>query len=108
MDYLDVPPEKIVVERSLGTLGVEGDRRRIDIGIPDAEDNLMVIVECKYSLEGRSEHAFIQAQDYLADLHAKYFFVTDGMTFTGYRYRYMHFEQMEEIPKYHELAAVKL
>ena len=108
MDYLDVPSEKIVVERSLGTLGVEGDRRRIDIGIPDAEDNLMVIVECKYSLEGRSEHAFIQAQDYLTDLHAKYFFVTDGMIFTGYRYRYMHFEQMEEIPKYHELAAVKL
>ena len=103
VDYMKVPSERIIVERSLSTLGVEGNRRRIDIGILDPEDKLNAVVECKYSLGGHNEPAFIQAQEYLMDLHARYFFVTDGMTFKGYRYKYMCFEQLEKIPKYEEL-----
>ena len=102
-NQLKVPSDRIVVEQSLSTLGVEGDKRRIDIGILDPDGNLTVVVECKCSLVGDSEHAFIQAQDYLTELHARYFFVTDGMIFKGYRYRYMCFEQLKKIPGYDEL-----
>lgn len=104
MDYMQVPSEKIIVERSLSTLGVEGDRRRIDIGILDSEDDLIAVVECKYSLVGYNEPAFVQAQDYLMDLHARIFFVTDGMIFMGYRHQLMNFVLLEEIPKYEQLV----
>lgn len=33
---LKVPQDKIIVERALGSLGVAGSRKRIDIGILDA------------------------------------------------------------------------
>lgn len=105
IDCLKVPSDRIVVECALSTLGVEGDKRRIDIGILDPENSVAAVVECKCSLVGYNEPAFIQAQDYLMDLHARYFFVTDGMTFRGYRYRYMYFEQLEEIPGYEELLS---
>lgn len=105
IDCLKVPADRIVVECALSTLGVEGDKRRIDIGILDPENSVAAVVECKNSLVGYNEPAFIQAQDYLMDLHARYFIVTDGMTFRGYRYRYMYFEQLEAIPGYEELLS---
>ncbi|MBQ4302948.1 MAG: type I restriction enzyme HsdR N-terminal domain-containing protein [Lachnospiraceae bacterium] len=105
IDCLEVPSDRIVVECALSTLGVEGDKRRIDIGILDPENSVAAVVECKCSLVGHNEPAFIQAQDYLMDLHARYFFVTDGMIFKGYLYRYMCFEQLEEIPGYEELLS---
>ena len=103
IDYMEIPSDRIVVERSLSKLGIEGDRRRIDIGFFDPEGGFMAVVECKESLVGFNENAFVQAQDYLFDLHARSFFVTDGMTFMGYQYKSMNFIQMEEIPKYNEL-----
>lgn len=105
IDCLKVPSDRIVVECALSTLGVEGDKRRIDIGILDPENSVAAVVECKNSLVGYNEPAFIQAQDYLMDLHARYFFVTDGMIFKGYLYRYMCFEQLEEIPDYEDLVS---
>lgn len=103
IDYMEIPSDRIIVERSLSKLGVEGDRRRIDIGFFDPEGGFMAVVECKESLVGFNENAFVQAQDYLFDLHARFFFVTDGMTFMGYQYKSMNFIQMEEIPKYSAL-----
>ena len=103
IDYMVIPSDRIVVERSLSKLGVEGDRRRIDIGFFDSEGDFMAVIECKESLVGFNENAFVQAQDYLFDLHARFFFVTDGMTFMGYQYKSMNFIQMEEIPKYSAL-----
>ena len=100
---MEIPSDRIIVERSLSKLGVEGDRRRIDIGFFDPEGGFMAVVECKESLVGFNENAFVQAQDYLFDLHARFFFVTDGMTFMGYQYKSMSFIQMEEIPKYSAL-----
>ena len=35
IDYMEIPSDRIVVERSLSKLGIEGDRRRIDIGFFD-------------------------------------------------------------------------
>ena len=88
IDCLKVPSDRIVVECALSKLGVEGDKRRIDIGILDPENSAAAVVECKCSLVGHNEPAFIQAQDYLTDL-----------------YRYMCFEQLEEIPGYEELLS---
>ena len=79
IDYMEIPSDRIIVERSLSKLGVEGDRRRIDIGFFDPEGGFMAVVECKESLVGFNENAFVQAQDYLYDLHARFFFVTDGI-----------------------------
>lgn len=102
IDYLGVPQDRIIVERTLSRLGVEGDRRRIDIGILDQEGEITAVVECKVSTVGDHEAACIQAQDYLQALHAKFFFVTDGMTFKGYRFKMMCFWQLEDIPHYEE------
>ena len=101
-EYLKVPKERIIIERTLSRLGVEGDRRRIDVGILDSKSELIAVVECKESIVGDHEAAFIQAQDYLHSLHAKIFFVTDGMTFKGYRFNRMSFIQLEEIPQYEQ------
>ena len=100
IDYMEIPSDRIVVERSLSKLGIEGDKRRIDIGFFDPEGGFMAVIECKESLVGFNENAFVQAQDYLFDLHARFFFVTDGMTFMGYQYKSMNYIQLEEIPKY--------
>ena len=97
---LHVPQSKIIVERSLGSLGVKGNKRRIDIGILDEEDLLIGVVECKASLTQNSEAAFLQAQNYLLDLNTRYFFVTDGVKFSGYYYDTQQFIKLEDIPKY--------
>ena len=73
IDYLGVPQDRIIVERTLSRLGVEGDRRRIDIGILDQEGEITAVVECKESIVGDHEAACVQAQDYLQALHAKFF-----------------------------------
>lgn len=100
MKRLGVPQSKIIVERSLNTLGVEGAKRRIDIGVLDEEGLLVAVVECKASLLGIEEAAHIQAQNYLLDLNTRYFFVTDGSAFNGYYYDSLQYIRLETIPKY--------
>ena len=100
MKRLGVPRDKIIVERGLNTLGVEGIKRRIDIGVLDEEDILIAVIECKASLIGIEESAHIQAQNYLLDLNTRYFFVTDSITFNGYYYDTTQYIRLEEIPKY--------
>ena len=43
IDYMEIPSDRIIVERSLSKLGVEGDRRRIDIGFFDPEVKLLIL-----------------------------------------------------------------
>lgn len=81
-------------------MGVEGVKRRIDIGVLDEEGLLMAVVECKASLLGIEEAAHLQAQNYLLDLNTRYFFVTDGSTFNGYYYDTLQYIRLETIPKY--------
>ena len=78
---------------------LEGDFR-IDIGVLDEEGVLMAIVECKPTLSRNGEAAFIQAQDYLLDLNTRYFFVTDGVTFSGWYFDTVQNIELDEIPKY--------
>jgi hypothetical protein len=67
MNRLGVPQDKIIVERSLGTLGVKGSKKRIDIGVLDEEGLLMTIVECKAHSVYNPQAAFVQAQNYLRE-----------------------------------------
>ena len=106
IDYLGVPQDRIIVERTLSRLGVEWDRRRIDIRIPYQEGETTAVVECKESIVGDHEAACVQAQDYSQALHVKFFFVTDGMTFKGYRFKMMSFLQLEDIPHYEEWGLI--
>ena len=100
INRLGVPQDKIIVERGLNTLGVEGVMRRIDIGILDEEGLLMAVVECKASLARNKEAAFIQARDYLLDLNTRYFFITDGKIFSGWYFDTVQNIELAEIPKY--------
>ena len=102
MNRLEIPRTKIIIERSLGSLGVSGSRKRIDIGVLDEEDLIMAVVECKASLLGIDEAAHAQAEDYLKRLNTRYFFVTDGNSITGYYFNTLQFIKLEEIPKYSE------
>lgn len=97
---LKVPAERIVVEKALSSFSVPGSRKRIDIGILDADDLIMAVVECKQSLDWTGEAAYAQAQEYLRDLNTRYFFVTDGLTFDGYFWNTVQFIRLEEIPTY--------
>lgn len=97
---LKVPKNHIIVERSLGTLGVKGSKKRIDIGILDDDNLLMAIVECKAPQAYNAEKAFKQAQGYLRDLNTRYFFVTDGRMFDGFYYDTIEDIHLETIPKY--------
>ena len=99
---LKVPQDKIIVERALGSLGVAGSRKRIDIGILDADDLIMAVVECKASLVGIDEAAHAQAENYLREINTRYFFVTDGVRFSGYYFNTQQFIKLEEIPQYEE------
>lgn len=100
---LGVPQNKIVVERTLGSFGVKGSRKRIDIGILDDDNILIAVIECKASLLANSESAFLQAQDYLLDLNTRYYFVTDGSIFDGFYYDTVQFIKLESIPHYNRL-----
>ncbi len=97
MRRLKVPQDRIIVERSLSTLGVPGSKKRIDIGILDADGLIMAVIECKVWV---SEAAAAQAQDYLEALNTRYFFVTDGEIFEGYYYNTIQFIRLEKIPTY--------
>ena len=63
-----VPQNKIVVERTLHTLGVKGVKRRIDIAVYDEEGLVIAVVECKANLSRKAEDACVQAHDYLLNL----------------------------------------
>ncbi len=97
---LKVPENHIIVERSLGMLGVPGSKKRIDIGVLDDDNLLMAIVECKAPKVYDAGKTFIQAQNYLRELNTRYFFVTDGRVFDGYYYDSIEDIYLEKIPKY--------
>lgn len=48
---LCVPKSKIIVERTLNSLGVIDSKKRIDIGILDYDSLIMAVIECKSSLK---------------------------------------------------------
>lgn len=104
---LEIPKNKIIVECSLNTLGVNGSKKRIDIGILDNNNLIMGVIECKAFLI--DELAYLQAQGYLSELKTRYFFVTNGQIFDGYYYDAIQFIKLEgDIPKYNDLCNIDI
>lgn len=100
INRLAVPQDKIIVERSLGTLGVKGNKKRIDIGILDEDGIIMAVVECKAPNAYDPDTTFFQAQNYLRELNTRYFFVTDGKSFNGYYYDTVEDIKLDTVQKY--------
>lgn len=105
LQHMNVPPDHLGVEVALSTLGDKGNRKRIDICIFDAKNNLCGIVECKANYIGYGEAPFQQALDYVTTIGVRSYFVVDGRNIIGYYYDKINdqFIQMETIPSYDEL-----
>ena len=103
---IKVPKNKLIVERGLNTLGVKKSRKRIDIGILDADDQLMAVIECKDALLYQAT-VYEQAQDYISKLGVGRFFVADGNHLEGYYWNGMQFVLIEDaIPEYKDWKAL--
>lgn len=106
INRMKVPTDKIVVERGLNTFGVEGSKKRIDIGILGENNYLAAIIECKaYSITGTTA-PYAQAIDYVMALNIPAYFVTDGFVMEGFTFDLNNhqFIKMEEIPMYESLC----
>lgn len=106
INRMKVPSDKIVVERGLNTFGVEGSRKRIDIGIIGDYHDLAAIIECKaYSLTGTTA-PFEQAIDYVMALNIPAYFVTDGIIMEGFSLDpdNHQFLKMDSLPMYESLC----
>ncbi len=105
LNELHIPESQLIVEKSLSTLGVKGNKKRIDIGILDTNHSLVGLVECKAFFINYNESPYQQAIDYVSLLDAKYYFICDGVDFIGYRYEKEsdQFIQIEELPNFNEI-----
>ena len=102
---LHIPAHRIIIEKSLSSLGIKGDKKRIDIGITDVNDTVVAIIECKAYFINYNESPYQQAIDYVNLLNAKYYFVCDGVDFIGYTYEKEtdQFLQLDELPDFKDI-----
>ena len=106
---LEVPKDKIGVEKSLSSLGDIGNRKRIDICIWGESEEILAIIECKAGNIDGWEAPYQQAIDYVESLKVRNYFVVDGWIMDGYHYDYerSQFDPIEEIPTYQEMLRLK-
>lgn len=97
---LKVPADRLVVERALCSLGVEGNRKRIDIGVLDKDDNLLAVIECKDSIMYSGDDAFFQAEDYMYSLGVRFIFLADDTHIYGYYKNPMQYVLIQELLPY--------
>ncbi|MBE5954982.1 MAG: type I restriction enzyme HsdR N-terminal domain-containing protein [Lachnospiraceae bacterium] len=83
---MNVPKNRIGVEKALSTLGITGNRKRIDICIWDENNKIKGIIECKAYHISQDESPYQQVLDYVRALNAKYYLVTDGIDLKGFYY----------------------
>lgn len=105
MKRLNVPPNRIGVEKTLHQLGDEGNKKRVDICIFDQNGVVIAIVECKAYYIGGQEDPYRQALDYVTSLNIRNYFVVDGYEMCGYHFNkaLSQFEPFYQIPRYEEL-----
>ena len=106
---LKVPANRIGVERTLHSLGVVGNWKRVDICIFDECDNIVAIIECKADDLGRWDNAYVQAIDYVELLGVNNYFVVDNWEFEGFHYCYERnqYDPIDVIPTYEEMVQMK-
>lgn len=105
MQRLNVPPNKIGVERSLSTLGDIGNKKRVDICIFGENTEILAIIECKADYIGRGESPYHQALDYVESLNVANYFVVDGWNIFAYHFdeKFAQFELLETLPTYSDM-----
>lgn len=105
---LGVPESQLIVEKALSSLGVKGNKKRIDIGILDEFGNVIALVECKAYFINYNESPYQQAIDYVSLLNTKYYFVCDGIDFIGYKYEKEtdQFFQLDELPDFKKIIQI--
>ena len=106
---LKVPANRIGVERTLHSLGVVGNWKRVDICIFGDEEEIIAIIECKADDLGSWSNAYIQAIDYVELLGVRNYFVVDSFAIEGYHYTYERnqYDPIVELPTYAELLLLK-
>ncbi len=102
---LKVPADRIGVERTLHSLGVPGNWKRIDICIFGPKDEIVALIECKADDLGMWDSAYMQVIDYAESLKVRNYFVVDDWAITGYHYVYERnqYDPIEEIPNYEQM-----
>ena len=102
---LNIPAEKIGVEKTLDSLGDIGNKKRVDICIFGEGSEVVAVIECKADYIGKKESPYQQAINYVESLKIKSYFVVDGCEIKGYCYDYIRsqFDPLEEIPAYDKL-----
>ena len=109
LQRLQVPADKIGVERSLSSLGDTGNRKRVDICVFGENEEILAVVECKANYIGTGESPYQQAIDYVESLKVRNYFVVDGWDINGYHYNYERgqFDPITEMPTYEEMLALE-
>ena len=102
---LKVPVDRIGVERTLHSLGIAGNWKRIDICIYGPNDEIIALIECKADDLGMWESAYMQVIDYAESLKVRNYFVVDAWRILGYHYVYERnqYDPIGDIPNYEQM-----
>ena len=102
---LKVPVDRIGVERTLHSLGITGNWKRIDICIYGPNDEIIALIECKADDLGMWESAYMQVIDYAESLKVRNYFVVDAWGISGYHYVYERnqYDPIGDIPNYEQM-----
>lgn len=108
MQRLKIPANKIGVEKSLNSLGIVGNHKRIDICVFGGQQEILAVIECKADYIGDGESPYHQALDYVQSLKVRNYFVVDGWEINGYHYdpERSQFDPIAEIPTYEEMLSL--
>lgn len=105
LEELNVPREYIGVEKALSSLGLAGNRKRVDICLYSPNGRVLGVIECKAYHIADGEEPYHQALDYISALEATYEFVVDGIEIFAFQYvpRLDQFVKLETVPSFAEM-----
>jgi hypothetical protein len=95
----NVPPGRIGSEY---TVQINGQARRCDIVVFSGEGIPLLIIECKATSIPISEQTFLQTSNYVQQLRAPYFWMTNGLQHVIARIGISELSYLEELPVYEE------
>lgn len=94
-----VPPGTINSEH---LVNINGQARRCDVIVFSREGKPLLIVECKAPSVALSEQTFLQVSNYVQQLKAPYFWMTNGQQHVQARIGETAVEYLEQLPVYTE------
>ena len=84
-------------------VSINGQSRRCDIVVFSKEGKPLLIVECKAPSVPLSETTFLQISNYVQQLRAPYFCMTNGLVHVQARIGAQSVSYLEELPGYDQL-----